>query len=243
MDNALTNEDPRADLAASFRWFDRLGMSEAIANHFSYVVEPGGTKFLMNPYGVHWSVLRASDLLELDMRRLSPELADKVDPTGWSIHGAIHRLHPGARCIMHLHSRYATALSALEDPTLPPIDQTTMRFFNRVAIDTGFDGMGLAEEGERLAMALGQKKVLMMGQHGILVVAESIAEAFDLMYHFERGCETYLIALASGLPLRIAAADVAEKTASQWEHYPGFAAKHLAAARQVLEGEQSDYAC
>lgn len=241
-DTASPEQAARKDLAATFRWFDRLGMSEAIANHFSYALDPGGERFLMNPYGVHWGTLKAQDLLTLEAAHLPDDLRDRVDPTGWSIHGAIRRNVPGARCVMHLHSRYATALSILKDPSLPPLDQTSMRFYNRVEIDLGFDGMGLAEEGERLSTLLKEKRILMMGQHGVLVVNETIAGAFDDIYHFERACETYLIAAATGKELNPAPAEIAEKTARQWEDYPGFAERHLAAVRKVLDVQDPDYA-
>ena len=139
------------------------------------------------------------------------EYGKKVDPTAWWIHGAMHRNNPQARCIVHLHSHYATALSALADPSLPPVDQTSCRFFNRVAVDVGFDGMGLDDEAERLSKLLGNKRMVMMGNHGFLTVAESPALAFDLAYYFERGCRTYLTALSTGAPLAVISDETAEK--------------------------------
>lgn len=233
--------EARRDLAAALRWTARLGMHEGIANHYSLAVSADGRRFLMNPYGRHWSRMRASDLLELDADTPPAGTGDTVDPTAWAIHGALHRHCPQARCVMHLHSKYATALATLEDPTLPPIDQTTMRFFNRVVIDKGFDGMGLGDEAERLAYTLGDGRILLMGQHGILAAGPGVASAFDEMYYFERGAETYITALQTGKPLNIANAQVAEKTARQWEDYPSGAEKHLAAIREVLDHEEPDY--
>ena len=236
----MDHAQARADLAAAFRWTARCDMHDGIANHFSLAVGDG--RFLINPYGTHWSMLRASDLLLLDAETEPSGLGDQVDATAWGIHGALHRRLPQARCVMHLHSRFATALSALADPTLPPVDQTTMRFFNRVAIDTGYDGMGLGEEGERLAGCLGNRAVLMMGQHGVLTVAETVGQAFDLIYTFEKGAETYLRALSTGRPLAIASDAVAEKTAQQWEAEAHAGDRHLAAIRAVLDKEGADYA-
>ena len=242
MDGArITDEtEARRDLAASLRWFARLGMNEGIANHFSLMLDD--RRFLMNPWGVHWSRMRASDMLLLDMHEAPTGLGDRVDPTAWAIHGALHRRVPHAACVMHLHPRHATALSALADPTLPPIDQTTMRFWNRVAVDDGFDGMGLGDEAERLAGTLGNRSFLMMAQHGVMAVGPSVAQCLDDLYHFERGAETYMLALATGRPLAVASAEVAEKTARQWEGYEGAAEKHLAAIRDVLDAEAPDYA-
>ena len=231
----------RRDLAAIFRWTARESMHEGIANHFSCAVSDDGQQFLMNPYGVHFSKMKASDLLLLDARKTPEDYGDRVDPTAWWIHGAMHRNNPQARCIVHLHSHYATALSALKDPTLPPVDQTTCRFFNRVALDTGFDGMGLDNEAERLSTLLGNKRMVMMGNHGFMTVAETPALAFDLAYFFERGCRTYMTALSTGAPLAILSDDVAEKTARQWEDYDKYVGKHLAAIHEILTEEEPEY--
>ena len=231
----------RRDLAAIFRWTARESMHEGIANHFSCAVSDDGQQFLMNPYGVHFSKMKASDLLLLDARKTPEDYGDRVDPSAWWIHGAMHRNNPQARCIVHLHSHYATALSALQDPTLPPVDQTTCRFFNRVAHDTGFDGMGLDNEAERLSTLLGNKLMVMMGNHGFMTVAETPALAFDLAYFFERGCRTYMTALSTGAPLAILSDDVAEKTARQWEDYDKYVGKHLVAIHEILTEEEPEY--
>jgi ribulose-5-phosphate 4-epimerase/fuculose-1-phosphate aldolase len=117
-------------------------------------------------------------------------------------------------------------------------------FFNRVSIDAGFDGMGLGEEAERLTTTLGNNRILIMGNHGVMAVGESIARAFDELYYFERACETYILALTTGKLLRIVADEVAEKTAQQWEDYVdriGLAAAHLRELRAILDREEPDY--
>lgn len=232
----------RADLACAFRWAARLGLHEAIANHFSLAVSDDGRRFLINPYGRHFSRVRASDLLLLDADDASAlQRPDAPDITAWALHGALHRQHRHARCILHVHSKYATALACLADSRLPPIEQNAMRFFERVAIDEGFDGMGLDDEAERVARLLGDKPILLMGNHGVLVVGPSVAQAFDDLYYFERACEVYLTALATGRPLRIASDEVARKTARQWLDYPGFADRHFTALREILDQEAPDY--
>lgn len=231
----------RADLTAALRWVARLGMNEGIANHFSLAVNDAGTEFLVNPAHKHWSQLCASDLLKLDANDRKAAEASGVDPTAWAIHGALHRKVPHARCVMHLHSRYATVLATLKDPVMPPIDQNTMRFFNRVGVDDGFDGMGLGDEAERLATAMGNRRIQILGQHGILVVGPSVAQCFDDIYYFERAAETYITALHTGRELNIASDEVAEKTAQQWEQYEGAADMHLAAVRAVLDAEEPSY--
>ena len=237
-----THAQARAELACAFRWTARLGMHEAIANHFSLAVSEDGRRFLINPYGRHFSRVRASDLLLLEADDPSSlDRPDAPDITAWALHGALHRRHPSARCILHVHSKYATALACLADSRLPPIEQNSMRFFERVAIDEGFDGMGLGDEAERVSRQLGDKPILLMGNHGVLVAAPSVAQAFDDLYYFERACELYLTALSSGRPLRIASDEVARKTARQWLDYPDFAVRHFTALQEILDQEEPDY--
>ncbi|WP_207884089.1 class II aldolase and adducin N-terminal domain-containing protein [Pseudomonas sp. 30_B] len=232
----------RAELACAFRWTARLGMHEAIANHFSLAVSEDGRRFLINPYGRHFSRVRASDLLLLDADDPSAlDRPDAPDITAWALHGALHRRHRHARCILHVHSKYATALACLADSRLPPIEQNSMRFFERVAIDEGFDGMGLGDEAERVSRQIGDKPILLMGNHGVLVAAPSVAQAFDDLYYFERACEVYLTALATDRPLRIASDEVARKTARQWLDYPDFAVRHFNALQTILDEEEPDY--
>lgn len=236
----LSETEHRRDLAAALRYSAVLGLNEGIANHFSLALSPDGAQFLMNPYGRHWSQMRASDLLLLDAGA-APVGRDDIDPTAWAIHSALHRRLPQARCVMHLHSRYATVLACLKNPVLPPIDQTTMRFYNRIAYDDGFDGMGLGDEAERIAGCLGNKRVMLMGQHGVLVAGDSVADCFDTIYYFERAAETYILALSTGQALNVASDAVAEKTAQQWEDYPDGAQKHLEAIRSILDADAPDY--
>lgn len=244
-----TGADPhrneRADLAAAFRMAARLNLHEGVANHFSLAVSDDGKRFLMNPFGRHFASVRASELLLLDADDDSTMTRpDRPDPTAWAIHGAMHRNLPQARCVLHVHSKYATALASVEVDGLPPIDQNTMRFFNRVSLDDGFGGMGLGEEAERLTTTLGDNRVLLMGNHGIMVVGENVARAFDELYYFERACETYVTALATGKPLRVASDEVAETTARQWEDYVqrvGIADAHLRELREILDREEPDY--
>jgi ribulose-5-phosphate 4-epimerase/fuculose-1-phosphate aldolase len=237
--------EDRINLAAVFRMSARLNMHESVANHFSYAVSDDGSQFLINPFGRHFSSVRASELLLLDAGDDSTmDQPNAPDPTAWAIHSAMHRNAPQARCVLHVHSKYATVLASIEQDGLPAIDQNTMRFFNRVSVDDGFDGMGLGDEAERLSTTLGDNRVLIMGNHGVMTVGESIAKAFDELYYFERACETYITALMTGKPLRVVADEVAEKTAQQWEDYVnriGLADVHLRELREILDREEPDY--
>ncbi|MEP2921577.1 MAG: class II aldolase and adducin N-terminal domain-containing protein [Sulfitobacter sp.] len=241
----MSHWQERSDLAAAFRWTARLNMHEAVANHFSLAVNPEGTEFLINPNQAHFSRIRASDLLLLDAN--DPEALnrpDAPDPTAWGLHGSVHRHCPHARCVMHAHSIFATVLASLADSTLPPIDQNTATFYNRVVIDEQFGGLAFEEEGERCAQMLTDpaKKVMIMGNHGVLILGASVADAFNRLYYFERAAETYIRALQTGQALRLIPHDIAEKTARELEDYPGQAEAHLLAIREILDHETADYA-
>ncbi len=233
--------EDRINLAAVFRMTARLNMDEGVANHFSYAVSDDGSQFLVNPFGRHFSNIRASDLLLLDV---NSDSAEHADPTAWAIHSAMHRNLPQARCVLHVHSKFATVLASLEDSRLPAIDQNAMRYFNRLSIDDGYDGMGLGEEAERLTTALGNNRVVVMGNHGVMTVGSTIGRAFDELFYFERACANYITALTTGIPLRIASDEVAEKTARQWEEYidkVGISEVHLEQIRVILDREEPDY--
>jgi ribulose-5-phosphate 4-epimerase/fuculose-1-phosphate aldolase len=234
----------RVDLAAAFRWFARLNMHESVANHLSVAVSTDGSQFLINPRGRHFSRIAASDLLLLDANdsnTLSRE--DAPDPTAWHLHGRLHARLPEARCVMHLHSKYATALACLADPRMYPIDMNTMRFFGRVALDSGFSGMALSDsEGDRVADLMGRdKSVLLLANHGVLVIGASVAAAFDELYYFERAAETLLTCYATGKPLRIVSDDIAALTERQWRDYGQFAIDHLDNLTAILDLEEPSY--
>ena len=235
----------RCELAAAFRWTVRLDMHEAVANHFSLAVNADGTRFLMNPNGRHFARIRASDLIEIDANDAATlARPDAPDPTAWGLHGAIHRACPHARCVMHVHSIHATVLASLADSRLPPIDQNSAMFFNRHVVDDHYGGMAFAEEGARCATLLADPRIttMVMGNHGVLVIGRTVAETFNRLTYFERAAETYIRALQTGRPLRVLPDAIAEKTAQEWEAYPGFAEAHLREIRAMLDHEDPTYA-
>ncbi|KUP90745.1 class II aldolase and adducin N-terminal domain-containing protein [Tritonibacter horizontis] len=241
----MSHWQERTDLAAAFRWTARLNMHEAVANHFSLAVNDAGTQFLINPNQVHFSRVKASDLLLLDAN--DPQALDRPDapdPTAWGLHGAVHRRCPHARCVMHAHSMFATVLASLADSRLPPIDQNTATFYNRVVIDEAFGGLAFEDEGERCAAMLADptRSVMIMGNHGVLVLGDSVGDAFNRLYYFERAAETYIRALQTGQPLRLIPHEIAQKTADELADYPGQAEAHLKAIRDILDHDSSDYA-
>ena len=234
----------RIDLAAAFRWTVRLNWHEAVANHFSLAVNDSGTQFLMNPNQVHFSLIKASNLLLLDAQDPSTmDRPDAPDPTAWGLHGSIHRHVPHARCLMHVHSIYSTVLASLADSRLLPIDQNCATFFDRYVIDENYGGLAFEEEGERCASMLTdpKKKVMIMGNHGVLVLGDSVADTFNRLYYFERAAETYIKALQTGQKLRVLSDEIAERVASEIDDYPGQAERHFADLKALLDKDEADY--
>jgi len=241
----MTNWAERIDMAAAFRWTVKLNLHEAVANHFSLAVNPEGTRFLINPNGRHFARITASSLVEIDANDPSTmNRPDAPDPTAWGLHGGVHRAVPHARCVMHVHSMHATVLASLADSTLLPIDQNSAMFFNRHAVDAHYGGMAFGDEGARCAELLRDPRIttMIMGNHGVLIIGQTVAETFNRLTYFERAAETYIRALQTGQPLRVLPDDVAEKTAREWEAYPGFADFHLTEIKALLDEEGSSYA-
>ncbi|MGO3083043.1 MAG: class II aldolase and adducin N-terminal domain-containing protein [Psychrobacter celer] len=240
--NLKSEEQARIDLAACFRWFARLNMHEAVANHFSASVSEDGSQFLINPKWQHFSTIKASDLILLDTNNPDNELLAKIDPTAWAIHSQIHLLRPDIKCVLHLHPIYTTTISTLKDPTIKPIDQNTARYFNRVSYDDCYQGMADSNaEGKRLASLLGEHSRLMMGNHGVLIGSHSIGVAFDDMYTIERACQVLTTAYATNQPLRLIPDDVAEKTAQDWESIEDFSEAHLEEIKRLLSMQEPDF--
>lgn len=240
----IDHYEARVQLAAAFRWAVKLNLHEAVANHFSLAVSRDGCQFLINPNQRHFARIKASDLLLLDSNHPpKPDDADAPDPTAWGLHGAMHRLCPHARCVLHVHSIYATVLASLKDSRLLPIDQNTAIFYDRYVIDENYGGLAFEEEGARCAAMFTdpKKQVMIMGNHGVLVLGDSVADAFNRLYYFERAAETYIKALQTGQELRVLPDDLAHKVADEIDNYPSQAQKHFDELMAILDDERTDY--
>ena len=242
--NTHTDWEKRVDLAAAFQWTARLNMHEGVANHFSLVLDDRNEKFLINPNQRHFSRIKASDLLELDINDKSVLTKPGApDATAWGLHSSIHKYCRHAVCALHVHSTYATVLACLSDSRLPPVDQNSAMFFNRFAIDEDYGGLAFESEGRRCAQLMSdpKTKILIMGNHGVLVIGSSVGDAFDRLYYFERACRTYILALQTGKKLKIIPDKIAEKVACQIEAFSGDDSDHFKEIKLILDQEGSDY--
>jgi ribulose-5-phosphate 4-epimerase/fuculose-1-phosphate aldolase len=238
----------RVDLAACYRLAERFGLNEGIDNHMTLLVPGYSDRFLLAPFGMHWSEVCARDFMVVDFggRVLSGE--GLVEDTALYIHQPAHRLLPQARCVLHTHMPYATALSMLENPQLEMAVQSALGFYGDIAYDANYGGLAYdLAEGERLARALGDKSVLMMGNHGVLVVGKSVPQAFERLYFLERAAQAQVLALSTGRQLKLIPETVVLKTVAQFNASTSVgghdrAELHFEALKRVLDRSDSDYA-
>ncbi len=240
--------EARVDLAAAHRIADLQGLGEGIFNHFTLAVPGCGDRYLQLPFGLHWSEATATALLEVgyDGRRLRG--TGEIERSGFCIHAPIHRLIPSAACVLHTHMPFASALTRLEEPRLEAIGQTEIAFLDCVAYDENYTGLAFdPAEGERLAGVLGPaNKVLFMANHGVLVVGESVAEAYDRLYYLERACQVQVYAMWTGHPLKRLPSGIVAHTLRQNAQSPRYDGKtaaelHFAALKRLLDRRNPGY--
>ncbi len=231
----------RVDLAAAFRLAVRMDLHEGVCNHFSLML-PGGT-FLLNAYGLHWSEVTASNLLCLDSRGKVLGGEGEFEKTAFYIHSRIHLAHPRAACVLHTHMPYATSLTLLEGGRLEMAEQNALRFLDDIAYDDVYNGLVVDEaEGDRIARALGQKRVMFLASHGVIVVGPSVAEAFDSLYYLERACRLQVLARSTLGRLRQVRPEVARETHRlMLGDAPAYAGAHFSALKRILDREEPDY--
>ena len=237
-------QQEKIDLAAALRLAARFDLHEGIANHFSFALDDDGERFLLNPHGIHWSLLRASDILVANRHGDVLDGDGEAERTAICIHGQVHHLHPRARCVLHTHMPYATALTAIEDGRLEPVVQSSLMFYGDVAYDDEYGGLAFSdEEGARIAGALGDKRILFMANHGVMVVGKTIAQAFNDLYYLERACQVQVLVMSTGRPLKLVGDNRAAGTFDPDGHEDYiYGEDHFAALKRILDAEDPSYA-
>lgn len=234
----------RVDLAAAFHLAAAYDLHEAIANHFSAVL-PDGQHFLVNPFGLHFTEITASNLIVCDFDGRVIRGDGKPAASAHHIHAPIHRLAPCARVLMHTHQPHATALTMIEGGRLEWSLHTTCRFYGRVAYDTDYDGVALSDSvGERMAGILGDAEILFLGNHGVMTAAPTVAQAFDDLYFLERAAQTQLLAMSTGRPLAQLAPELIKQVAAQTHHERfelDYIERHFAAQKRLLDAAGGAY--
>jgi ribulose-5-phosphate 4-epimerase/fuculose-1-phosphate aldolase len=197
----------------------------------------------VNPEGLFWSEMTASSLLLCDLDGNIVEGEGTVEASAFGLHAPIHRRHEKARAVLHTHSPYATALCLVDRGFVEPVFLPGLQFFGKIAYDETCQGGAFStREGEREATILGESNVLMMRNHGPLVVGPTVAAAFDRLYYLEETCQRQILAMSTQLPLRPVSTSVAQDLAGRVPLFDAYADKHLAAIKRVLDREEPDYA-
>ncbi len=191
--------EARIQLAAAYRAVDYFGWSELTANHITLRLPGDPPVFLINPYGLLYSEITASSLIRIDMTGRPHDASDyPVNPAGFNIHAAIHQARADAHCVMHVHTAAGMAVSALAEGFIPLSLEGAD--FHRIAYHA-FEGPALAhDERERLAADLGDARAMILRNHGLITVGETVGEAFLLMYRLVLACQVQLLVLQTGRP-------------------------------------------
>jgi ribulose-5-phosphate 4-epimerase/fuculose-1-phosphate aldolase len=240
-DNAAETQQARVDLAAIFRMSARLQMHEGVCNHFTVMLP--GRRFLINPKGVHFERITASGLLMIDEHGKMLEGTGRAPTTGYAIHTRIHLNHPSAKVVLHLHSPYSTALTAIKGGRVEMVHQNSARFYGEIAYDDHFNGIAdVTLEGDRMAEAMGDKRILFLANHGVVVVGETIAQAFDDFYYLERACQVQVLAMQTGRLLNVMPEEMARSTHDQFAKFTINADLHLEEIKNSLDEQQPSYA-
>ncbi len=201
----------KVHLAAAHRLAVLHELEEAIDNHFTVTVPGRDDRYLILPFGLHWSEARASDMIVFDETGKTLEGEGVVELSAQCIHAPVHRIC-GVRVVLHTHQPWALALNMLQDNRLLTANQTAAFFHGQIAYDDAYNGTAESlEEGERLARAIGDKAILFMKNHGVLVTGETVAQAYRRLYKLERVCRTQILAMSTGRPLEVLSDEVAAR--------------------------------
>ncbi|WP_340150445.1 class II aldolase/adducin family protein [uncultured Sneathiella sp.] len=208
----------RVDLAAAYRLVALYGWDDLIFTHISARLPGQDNHFLINPYGMMFDEITASSLVKVDMNgEIVGESDYKVNPAGFTIHSAVHEVRHDAACVIHLHTAAGTAVATQEEG-LMPLNQTALVIREQLAYHE-YEGIALNhDERPRLQKDLGNKKLMLLWNHGTLALGETVADAFLGMYFLERACEMQVASLAGGKKLHYPSDAVKKVTAGQGEN-------------------------
>lgn len=212
-----TEAQVRIDLAAAYRLAALAGWDDTIYTHLSAAVpgEPG--VYLINAFGLCFEEVTASNLVKVNLQGVVVDgSGSRVNPTGFTVHGAVHAARPDVECVVHLHAPWGVALSMLPQG-LMPTSQWAMRLYGRLGRHR-YEGLALGpDEQRRLVGSLGEFDGLILDNHGTLTVGRTVAEAYMLMHILERAAQAQLRAMAAaGGQLEGVSPVLAQRTFEQW---------------------------
>jgi len=190
----------RVDLAAAYRLVAHFGWDDLVFTHISAKV-PGTHDFLINPYGLMFDEMTASNLVRVNLAgEKTLESPYEINPAGFTIHSAIHEAREDAGCVLHTHTMEGVAVSCQKDGLLPISQQATLVVQSLAYHD--YEGLALnPDEKSRLQKNLGNARNFMLRNHGLLTVGRTVSDAFLTMYTFQRACEIQVLAQSGGAEL------------------------------------------
>jgi ribulose-5-phosphate 4-epimerase/fuculose-1-phosphate aldolase len=229
----------RLDLTAALRCAARHGLNEGVCNHFSMAVPGREDLFLVNPMGLHWSEVTPGDLVIADFDGNVVEGKYPVELSAFFIHGRIHQGNKCAQVVLHTHMPYATALTSIRDGRIEMCTQNAFRYWGRIAYDDVYSGVALsAAEGDRMCQALGDKDILFLRNHGVLVSGPTVAKAYDDLYYLERTAMVQVLAMQTGRPLHNIDAALAAETYRQIAEDTVLAEQHFESLKRLLDRDE-----
>ena len=231
----------RVNLAACYHLADHFQMTDIIWNHITSKTSKNKETFLINKFGLRYNEITASNLLEIDLEGNVISGDGGINYTGYVIHGAVHKAKKNIHCVMHTHTRAGLAISCLKEG-LKPIFQDAAIFHNRVSYHD-WQGMSTeVEECKDIAKNLGNNKVMILRNHGLLTCGETIGEAFILMYYLDKACKNQLDTMSTGLETIVPSDNIMEFAAGQYED-PRFRLGHheWPALLRLLDQKNSIY--
>ena len=221
--------EAKIHLAAAHRVAVLHELEQGIDNHFTVTVPGRDDRYLILPFGLHWSEARASDMIVFDEAGNVLEGSGSLELSAQCIHAPIHRI-TGARVVLHTHQTWTIALNMLKDNRLVPASQTAAFFYGLIAYDDNYAGVADSlEEGARLAAAMGNKPIVFMKNHGVLVTGDTVAQAYRRIYRLERVCRNQILALSTGRPLEVLSNEIVARVQT-----PGADDRHSRAERERL---------
>ena len=231
----------RVNLAACYHLADHFQMTDIIWNHITSKTSKNKETFLINKFGLRYNEITASNLLEIDLEGKVISGDGEINYTGYVIHGAVHKVKKNIHCVMHTHTRAGLAISCLKEG-LKPIFQDAAIFHNRVSYHD-WQGMSTeVEECKDIAKNLGNNKVMILRNHGLLTCGETIGEAFILMYYLDKACKNQLDTMSTGLETIVPSDNIMEYAAGQYEDPRFRLGKHeWPALLRLLDDKKSIY--
>lgn len=229
----------RLDLTTALRMAARHGLNEGVCNHFSMAVPGSDELFLVNPQGLHWSEVTPADLVMADAEGNVIEGRYPVEATAFFIHARIHQGNRRAQVVLHTHMPYATALTSIVDGRIEMCTQNAFRFWNRIAYDEQYSGVALSnDEGDRMCQALGDRDILFLRNHGVIVTGRTVAQAYDDLYYIERTAMVQVLAMQTGRPLHNVDETMVAHAARQIANDTQQAFLHFESLKRLLDRDE-----